>query len=163
MLALPTVEAQLTVLTAGRPVSSLFRAMFVLIVSPFTDRSKDPLSFLRRKEKRNSMAWCVIWLWQLSVVIDFVKFLFLCQSSQCRLIYISGASPFWLSATSTVALTVSIHTTMTPSPNLPLTHLWTRYSIHTEIDRYQNHITCSLHFHLQWQDVHIWKSNTKLL
>ncbi len=49
MLALPTVAAQSTVLTAGRPVSSALMAMLVAMVSPFTFKSKEPLSFLLRE------------------------------------------------------------------------------------------------------------------
>lgn len=52
MLALPTVAAQLTLLTAGRPVSSVLMAIVVVMVSPFTFRSKEPLSFLLRERSR---------------------------------------------------------------------------------------------------------------
>lgn len=50
MLALPTVAAQLTLLTTALPVSSLLMAMLVVIVSPFTFKSKEPLSFLHREK-----------------------------------------------------------------------------------------------------------------
>lgn len=83
MLALPTVEAQLTVLTTGRPVSSLFSAMLVLIVSPFTDRSKDPLSFLKRNRKKqhgmvdDTTVAVLFFQLQLNALIDLVKFQYL--------------------------------------------------------------------------------------
>lgn len=51
MLTLLTLATQLTVLTAGRPVPSLLMAILATIVSPFTFRSKEPLSFLLRERE----------------------------------------------------------------------------------------------------------------
>lgn len=45
-LTLPTWASQLTLLTVGRPVSSLWMAMLVLMARAFTLRSNEPLSFL---------------------------------------------------------------------------------------------------------------------
>lgn len=60
-LALLTVAPQLTLLTAGRPVSSLLMAILVPIVSPFTFKSNEPLSFLLRERShccsRNLTKW----------------------------------------------------------------------------------------------------------
>lgn len=55
MLTLPTLAVQPTLLTAGRPISSLLMAIVVLIVSPFTFRSKEPLSFLLREREEKSL------------------------------------------------------------------------------------------------------------
>lgn len=61
MLALPTVAAQLTLLTTGRPVSSLLMAILVVIVRSLTFKSKEPLSFLLRERShccsRNVTKW----------------------------------------------------------------------------------------------------------
>lgn len=48
-LVLSTVAAQSTSLTSGRPISSLLMAILVVIVSPFTFKSKEPLSLLLRE------------------------------------------------------------------------------------------------------------------
>lgn len=49
MLALSIVAAQSMSLTSGRPISSLLMAILVVIVSPFTFKSKEPLSLLLRE------------------------------------------------------------------------------------------------------------------
>lgn len=46
MLVLPTAATQSAALTTGRPVSSLLATTLVVMVSPFTLRSKEPWSFL---------------------------------------------------------------------------------------------------------------------
>ena len=51
MLTPPSVESQLAVATAGRPVSSLRRETLVVMVRSLMARSKEPLSFLFRTRR----------------------------------------------------------------------------------------------------------------
>lgn len=60
-LALPTVAVQPTLLTSGRPVSSLLIAILEVTESPFTFKSNEPLSFLLRERRhccsKSVMKW----------------------------------------------------------------------------------------------------------
>lgn len=78
MLALPTVAAQSTLLTSGRPVSSLLMAILVVIVSPFTFKSKEPLSLLLRERNhccsRNVTKWILTVLCKEEIFFFFFSF-----------------------------------------------------------------------------------------
>lgn len=56
-LALATLATQLVLLTTGRPVASLFTTILVLIVSPLTFTSKEPLSFLFGRNPQRGQRW----------------------------------------------------------------------------------------------------------
>lgn len=91
MLALPTVAAQSTLLTSGRPVSSLLMAILVVIVSPFTFKSKEPLSLLLRERShccsRNVTKWILTVLCKEEIFFFFIHIIrrYLTLQFPCRL------------------------------------------------------------------------------